>query len=164
MDLGGPVLYRQRRPGRDERPFDILKFRTMRAGGGPDRLRLTRLGRWLRRTSLDELPQLVNIIRGEMSCIGPRPLLERYLSCYSDRERRRHSIRPGLTGWAQTHGRNGVSWRERLEMDVWYVEHASWLLDARIALRTVHRLLSGEGVAEDPSSLMPDLDVERQRA
>jgi lipopolysaccharide/colanic/teichoic acid biosynthesis glycosyltransferase/glycosyltransferase involved in cell wall biosynthesis len=164
IDLGRPVFYRQRRPGLGERSFDILKFRTMREGAGPDRLRMTRLGRWLRRTSLDELPQLINIVRGQMSFIGPRPLLERYLACYTPGERRRHALRPGLTGWAQTHGRNSLSWRERLEMDVWYVDHASWLLDARIAMRTLGWLLSGEGVVEDPSSLMPDLDAERQGA
>jgi lipopolysaccharide/colanic/teichoic acid biosynthesis glycosyltransferase len=136
----------------------------MRPGDDDDALRLTRLGRWLRRTSLDELPQLLNILRGEMAFIGPRALLERYLGSYTPRERRRHCVRPGLTGWAQIRGRNMVNWKERLEMDVWYVEHACWRVDARIAFGTVQSVLSGKGVAEDPSTVMRDLDVERQGA
>jgi lipopolysaccharide/colanic/teichoic acid biosynthesis glycosyltransferase len=162
--LGRPVLYRQRRPGLAERPFDILKFRTMRNGAASDRERLTPLGRLLRRTSLDELPQLLNILRGEMSFIGPRPLLERYLPFYSAGERRRHLVRPGLTGWAQIHGRNDLTWRERLAMDAWYAGHAGFSLDARIALVSIWQVLTRQGVQDDPSSAMPDLDVERQHA
>jgi len=161
LDAGPPVLFRQRRPGLDERPFELLKFRTMRAGELPDRQRLTRLGRWLRRTSLDELPQLFNILRGEMSFIGPRPLLERYLGAYTPAERRRHLVRPGLSGWAQIHGRNDLPWTRRLEMDVWYVDHAGWKVDAEIAARTVWNILTRRGAREDPCSSMRDLDVER---
>ncbi|HYM09583.1 MAG TPA: sugar transferase, partial [Bryobacterales bacterium] len=164
LDLGRPVLYRQRRPGWRERRFDILKFRTMRSAGGQDRDRLTPLGRFLRRTSLDEFPQLFNILRGEMSFIGPRPLLERYLPYYTAGERRRHLVRPGLAGWAQLHGRNHLPWRERLALDVWYVDHASLGLDARIALGSLWMILAGQGVEEDPSSVMPDLDAERMSA
>jgi lipopolysaccharide/colanic/teichoic acid biosynthesis glycosyltransferase len=165
IGLGRPVVFRQERPGRFERPFGLLKFRTMReAPGLPDGLRLTRLGRWLRRTSLDELPQLLNILRGDMSFIGPRPLLARYLPFYTARERLRHRVRPGLTGWAQVNGRNDAGWRDRLEMDAWYVEHLSFGLDLRIALRTVGWWLTGRGFREDPGAVLPDLDQERQRA
>ncbi len=162
-DLGRPVLFRQDRPGLGEKPFALLKFRTMRSGGGlPDTVRLTRLGRWLRRTSLDELPQLWNILRGEMSFIGPRPLLARYLPFYTDRERLRHRVRPGLTGWAQIHGRNDLPWRDRLELDAWYVEHATFSLDVRIAGRTLACWFAARGFREDPGACLPDLDQERQ--
>jgi lipopolysaccharide/colanic/teichoic acid biosynthesis glycosyltransferase len=161
INLGRPILYRQLRPGLGERLFPILKFRTMLEGDGPDSERLTRFGKWLRRTSLDELPQLFNVIRGDMSFIGPRPLLERYLPYYTPRERLRHTVRPGLTGWAQVHGRNDLTWRQRLEMDVWYVEHASFLLDLRIAAVSVWNVVACRGAREDPRSLMLDLDVER---
>jgi lipopolysaccharide/colanic/teichoic acid biosynthesis glycosyltransferase len=165
VDLGRPILFRQWRPGLHERLFLMLKFRTMRPGDGlSDSARLTRLGRWLRRASLDELPQLWNVLRGEMSLVGPRPLLEHYLPFYSARERLRHRVRPGLTGWAQIHGRNLLSWRERLELDAWYVEHASPALDLRILWRTAGCWLAGRGVREDPSAWMADLDQERQRA
>ena len=160
-DLGPPVLFRQRRTGRNERPFELLKFRTMPEDRQP-RSPLSRLGRFLRRRSLDELPQLFNIARGEMSFIGPRPLLERYRDVYTEAERRRHLMRPGLTGWAQIHGRNNLPWSRRLEMDVWYVDHGSWRLDGRIALATVWKLLTAQGVEEDPSAVMLDLDAERQ--
>lgn len=159
--LGRPIFYRQLRPGLHERLFPIFKFRTMREGEAPDSERLTRFGSWLRRTSLDELPQLFNIIRGEMSFIGPRPLLERYLPYYTPRERLRHTVRPGLTGWAQIHGRNDLEWRQRLEMDVWYVEHACFLLDLRIAAISVWNVAARRGAREDPGSWMLDLDVER---
>jgi lipopolysaccharide/colanic/teichoic acid biosynthesis glycosyltransferase/glycosyltransferase involved in cell wall biosynthesis len=164
LDVGRPVLYRQRRPGLGERPFEILKFRTMIGGAAPDGERLTPLGRLLRRASLDELPQLINILRGEMSFIGPRPLLERYLAFYTAEERRRHSVRPGLTGWAQIHGRNDLPWRSRLAMDIWYVDHACWRLDVRIALRSLRMVFTRQGARADPSASMLDLDVERQGA
>jgi lipopolysaccharide/colanic/teichoic acid biosynthesis glycosyltransferase len=164
VELGRPILFRQWRPGWGERLFPMLKFRTMRAGDAPDAARLGSWGRWLRRTSLDELPQLWNVLRGEMSLVGPRPLLERYLPYYTARERLRHRVRPGLTGWAQVHGRNEVGWRERLELDVWYVEHASLGLDMRILWRTLGWWFRGRGVREDPSAWMADLDQERQGA
>jgi len=163
--MGRPVLFRQRRPGLNEVSFTCLKFRTMtdaRDACGrslPDNDRLTRLGRLLRRTSLDELPQLWNILVGDLSFIGPRPLLESYLPYYSDTERRRHSVRPGLTGWAQIHGRNCLEFNERLAMDVWYVDHASLWLDAQILLGTVWVTITGEGVAADQEVL--PLDVQR---
>ncbi len=165
LDLGRPLLYRQRRIGLAGRPFEILKFRTMRAVGEtplPDGVRLTRLGRLLRRWSLDELPQLLNILRGQMSFIGPRPLLERYLAAYTSEERRRHLVRPGLTGWAQIHGRNDLAWDRRLALDVWYVDHVSPRLDATIAVQTVWKILTRHGVQDDPSSLLPDLDQQRR--
>ncbi len=163
LDVGRPVIYRQRRIGFRGAPFEMLKFRTMRQAqaGAPDSERLTRLGRWLRRSSLDELPQLVHILRGQMSFIGPRPLVERYLPYFTEREQRRHSVRPGLTGWAQIHGRNRLGWSERLEKDVWYVDHASAALDVRIAVTTLGRLVSRRGALEDPTAWMPDLDQER---
>lgn len=165
--MGSPVLFRHVRPGRRERPFTLYKFRTMRAPaypGEPDADRLTPLGRRLRRTSLDELPELVNVLRGDMSLVGPRPLLTRYLPYYTDAERVRHSVRPGLTGWAQVHGRNAVSWDERLALDAWYVRHWSLRLDARILLRTVRLVWRGEGVVEAPATAMRDLDEERRAA
>ncbi len=167
VDLGPPILFRQRRIGLASRPFEILKFRTMRddrdAHGRllPDRPRLTPLGRLLRRASLDELPQLFNILRGDMSFIGPRPLLDRYLAFYTPEERRRHQVRPGLSGWAQIHGRNNLPWNERLALDVWYVDHASLPLDARIALATIWKTLARQGARDDPASAMLDLDQER---
>jgi lipopolysaccharide/colanic/teichoic acid biosynthesis glycosyltransferase/glycosyltransferase involved in cell wall biosynthesis len=166
LRLGAPVLFRQRRTGWREQPFEILKFRTMRDGpaGASDTARLTRLGRVLRRTSLDELPQLWNILRGEMSFIGPRPLLERYLGFYTARERRRHRVRGGLTGWAQIHGRNDVAWSERLELDAWYADHISGGLDLRIAGSTLRQMLRGAGVRDDPRAVRLDLDQERQQA
>lgn len=151
--MGRPVLFRQRRPGVNERLFEVLKLRTMRDardGDGrplPDEERLTRLGRLLRRWSVDELPQLVNVLRGEMSLVGPRPLLSDYLPLYSERQRRRHWVRPGITGWAQIHGRNLVDWDRRFELDLWYVRNRSLLLDLKILAKTALRVVSGSGVA-----------------
>ncbi|MRR34162.1 sugar transferase [bacterium] len=165
--LGSPVLFRQQRPGRHEQPFRILKFRTMtdqRDGMGlllPDSVRLTRFGRLLRRTSLDELPELYNVLRGDMSLVGPRPLLMRYLPFYSRRERLRHTVRPGITGWAQINGRNCLSWDERLEHDIWYVEHQSIRLDVCILFRTVAAVFRRKGLVTDPRSIMQNLDEER---
>ena len=164
ITMGSPVLFRQERLGRHERIFVVKKFRTMdQRPGLPDVERLTPLGRFLRRTSLDELPQLLNIVGGELSFVGPRPLLVRYGPFYTDVERRRHEVTPGLTGWAQIHGRNQVRWNERLAFDVWYVDHWSLLLDARIALRTVNYVLGSHGVELAPSETMDDFDVERAR-
>ncbi len=167
MRLGSPVFYRQQRPGLHGQPFTLLKFRTMTDARGadghllPDAERLTRLGRFLRRTSLDELPELINVLRGEMSLVGPRPLLTEYLPYYTEREHLRHSVKPGITGWAQINGRNLARWDERLAMDVWYVEHCSLRLDIQIIIRTVVSILKRENVVVDPRSLMPDLDQER---
>jgi lipopolysaccharide/colanic/teichoic acid biosynthesis glycosyltransferase len=147
--LGRPVLFRQRRIGRDEQPFTIVKFRTMRDEawpGEPDADRDTSLGRTLRAASVDELPQLWNVLRGDMSLIGPRPTLPEQVAHYSAHQRGRHAIRPGLTGWAQVNGRNSISWPERIELDLWYIEHRSWRLDARIVARTVLRLLRPDGI------------------
>jgi sugar transferase EpsL len=156
LRMGGPVLFRQWRAGRDGRPFRLVKFRTMRPGPGPDAERLTPFGRWLRRTSLDELPELWNVIRGEMSLVGPRPLLVPYVERYTPRQARRLEVRPGLTGWAQVNGRNLLSWEERLELDVWYVDHWSFGLDMRILARTIGRTLSGRGVRHPESATMPE--------
>jgi lipopolysaccharide/colanic/teichoic acid biosynthesis glycosyltransferase len=155
IDLGPPVLFRQRRPGLHGWPFTLLKFRTMRAGPGPDGERLTWLGRFLRATSLDELPELVNVLRGEMSFVGPRPLLLEYLALYDSEEARRHEVRPGITGWAQVNGRNDVPWTERLALDVWYVDHWSLALDLRILARTVLTVLGRRGIHAQGEATMP---------
>jgi sugar transferase EpsL len=154
LALGGPVIFAHRRPGRHGRPFVLYKFRTMSgargADGGllPDRERLTRLGRLLRRTSLDELPELVNVIRGDMSLVGPRPLLMEYLPRYTREQARRHDVRPGITGWAQLNGRNTLPWERRFELDVWYVEHQSLRLDVWILLLTVWKAVAQVGVSQ----------------
>jgi sugar transferase EpsL len=152
--MGAPVLFRQERPGLQGRPFALYKFRTMVAGQQPDAQRLTALGAALRRLSLDELPQLFNVLRGDMSLVGPRPLLMEYLPLYSARQARRHEVRPGITGWAQVHGRNALDWPERLEMDVWYVEHAGLGLDLRILWLTALRVVSGAGVSQPGQATM----------
>lgn len=147
LALGSPVLLRQTRPGRHGRPFTFFKFRTMTeatdAAGRllPDEMRLTPFGRRLRATSLDELPQLINVLRGDMSLVGPRPLLTEYLPLYSPEQARRHDVRPGITGWAQVNGRNAISWEEKFALDVWYVDHRSFLLDLRILVLTAWRVL-----------------------
>jgi lipopolysaccharide/colanic/teichoic acid biosynthesis glycosyltransferase len=152
--LGRPVIFKQRRPGRHGRPFVLYKFRTMSVARGadgallPDRDRLTRLGRLLRRTSLDELPELINVIRGDMSLVGPRPLLMEYLSRYTREQARRHEVRPGITGWAQLNGRNRLPWEDRFALDVWYVDHQSLRLDLRILLRTAWVALAQAGVSQ----------------
>jgi lipopolysaccharide/colanic/teichoic acid biosynthesis glycosyltransferase len=152
--LGTPVIFRQTRPGLHGRPFELLKFRTMRDARGPDgeplpdAERLTRFGRWLRRTSLDELPELVNVIKGDMSLVGPRPLLMQYLPRYTARQARRHEMPPGITGLAQVSGRNRLSWEERFELDVWYVDHWSLSLDLRILLRTAAKVVVGDGISQ----------------
>jgi len=153
--LGRPILFRQTRAGRWGADFFILKFRTMRAPsyfGEPDDARLNTAGRVLRGTSLDELPQLVNVLRGEMALVGPRPTLPEQIDYYDARQRGRLSVRPGVTGWAQIHGRNSRSWPERIELDLWYVEHRSVLLDLRIILRTAVALLRPRGVVAGPDA------------
>jgi sugar transferase EpsL len=170
--LGRPVIFAQRRPGWHGRPFVLYKFRTMSgasAGDGrllPDRERLTRLGRLLRQTSLDELPELVNVIRGDMSLVGPRPLLMEYLPRYTREQARRHDVRPGITGWAQLNGRNTLPRERRVALHVWYVEHQSFLLDTRILLLTVWHALAqigvsqpGEGTEEHFRGREPSTDV-----
>ncbi|WP_298037132.1 sugar transferase [uncultured Desulfuromonas sp.] len=166
--LGSPFLFRQVRPGLYEKPFKLLKFRTMsnaRDEDGrllPDGQRLTAFGRFLRRSSLDELPGLFNVLRGDMSLVGPRPLLTKYLPYYSGREKSRHTVRPGFTGWAQIHGRNFLPWDERLALDVWYVENWSLRLDLYILVMTFWKVLRSEGVAPDTDEVEPDLDHERE--
>lgn len=160
--LGAPVLFSQRRPGLRGRVFTLWKFRTMTdacAADGrllPDAERLTAFGRWLRGTSLDELPELLNVVRGDMSLVGPRPLLVRYLERYSPEQARRHEVRPGLTGWAQINGRNASSWAERLRLDVWYVDHRGFWLDLRILARTVALVCRREGIHAPGEATMPE--------
>jgi lipopolysaccharide/colanic/teichoic acid biosynthesis glycosyltransferase len=152
LRMGRPVLFRQQRSGKHGEEFAIVKFRTMRAErfpGEPDADRTPALGHRLRRTSLDELPQLWNVVRGDMSLIGPRPTLPEQVARYGEHERRRLAIRPGLTGWAQVNGRNAISWPERIELDIWYIEHRSLALDARIVARTLRRLVRPEGISGD---------------
>lgn len=162
VTMGRPVCFRQERPGRGGRPFRIVKFRTMRdtqPGEDPlmsDAIRLTALGGWLRRTSLDELPTLWNVLSGDMSLVGPRPLLMRYLSRYSAEQARRHEVKPGLTGWAQVNGRNAISWEEKFQYDVWYVDHQSLLLDLRILARTALKVLKREGISAEDHATMPE--------
>jgi lipopolysaccharide/colanic/teichoic acid biosynthesis glycosyltransferase len=154
----GPVLYRQRRAGQGGREFEMLKLRTMVAGSDPvgvgtvvtrDDPRVTAAGRVLRRTSLDEIPNLVNVLRGEMAIVGPRPTIPAQVAAYTPRQHHRHDVRPGITGWAQVQGRAGIPWEERIELDLWYVEHRSAALDARILLKTLWLLLTGHGLAPD---------------
>lgn len=158
--MGPPALFRQERPGLGGRPFIVLKFRTMKDANGPDGQplpdaeRLTPLGEFVRRSSLDELPQLLNVLRGDMSLVGPRPLLMEYLPLYSARQARRHEVRPGITGWAQVNGRNALGWPEKLEMDAWYVENRSFLLDLKILLLTVKRVLARSGISQQGAATM----------
>lgn len=158
--LGSPVIFCQERPGKDEKIFKLHKFRTMtdaRDEQGnllPDEVRLTRFGRILRATSLDELPELWDIFRGKMSIVGPRPLLVRYLPLYNERQHHRHDVMPGLTGWAQVNGRNAISWEEKFELDLWYVEHISFATDVKIIWLTVKKVLKKEGISSDTSATM----------
>ena len=154
LKLGHPVIFRQRRPGLGGKVFEACKFRTMteaRDAAGmllSDEVRLTPFGRWLRATSLDELPTLWNVLCGDMSLVGPRPLLVQYLPLYSPEQLRRHEVRPGVTGWAQVNGRNALNWEEKFRLDVWYVDHWSFWLDINILLLTVWKVLSREGVSQ----------------
>lgn len=161
LRLGRPVLFRQVRPGLHGRPFMMVKFRTMTDARGPDGAllsdaqRLTPFGRFLRSTSLDELPELWNVLRGEMSLVGPRPLLMEYLPLYTPEQARRHDVRPGITGWAQVNGRNAVTWDERFRLDVWYVDHRSLWLDLRILWLTLRKVLARDGISAHGDATMP---------
>lgn len=160
--LGSPVLFRQMRPGLGSRPFELVKFRTMLDAidedgrALPDAERLTPFGRRLRATSLDELPELWNVLKGEMSLVGPRPLLMRYLDRYTPEQARRHEVRPGLTGWAQVNGRNAIGWGPKFALDVWYVEHRSFGLDLRILLRTIRLVADRRGIAAEGHDTMSE--------
>lgn len=164
--LGSPILFTQTRPGLDGQPFKIFKFRTMidaKAKDGtllPDSERLTSFGKALRSTSLDELPELWNVLRGDMSLVGPRPLLMEYLPRYSEHQSRRHEVRPGLSGWAQINGRNAISWDEKFELDVWYVDNASIGLDLRIIARTLSHAVRRTGISSAGEATMPDFQPE----
>jgi sugar transferase EpsL len=162
IDFGPPVLFRQLRPGFRGRPFTLYKFRTMRGAhtgefnSANDQRRLTRFGKWLRTTSLDELPELWNVIRGDMSLVGPRPLLMRYVPLYTPEQMRRHEVRPGLTGWAQINGRNALSWDDKFQLDLWYVDHRNMLLDLRIMLLTAVAVFRRTGISSPSSATMPE--------
>lgn len=164
----GKPFFFQQRPGKNEKLFRIIKFKTMNdkkdASGNllPDAQRLTKVGSFVRKTSLDELPQLINVLKGDMSLIGPRPLLVKYLPFYKEEERIRHSIRPGITGWAQVNGRNTVKWDDRLALDVEYVKNMSFLFDLKIIYRTVCKVVKSENIVVDPESIMKNLDDERR--
>ena len=162
ITMGTPVLFTQMRPGKDGVPFQLVKFRTMRDATGsdghplPDAMRLTKFGTMLRSTSLDELPELWNVLRGEMSLVGPRPLLMQYLPLYSPEQARRHDVRPGITGWAQINGRNALSWEEKFALDVWYVENRSMALDLRILRLTFIKVLKRDDIsAEGEATIRP---------
>ncbi len=167
LSMGAPVFYSDVRPGRGGVPFTMLKFRTMRevnAGGPPsDGERITRLGRFLRRTSLDELPELWNVLVGDMSLVGPRPLLMEYLPLYSPEQARRHEVRPGITGWAQVNGRNATSWEHRFACDIWYVENRTLLLDMKILSMTLLKVIRTEGVSHFGHATMPKFRGSRSR-
>jgi len=162
MTMGDPVFFRQARPGKDAKPFTLLKFRTMNdqfdAAGmlAPDAERLTRFGKWLRATSIDELPQLWNVLMGDLSLVGPRPLLMRYLPRYSEEQARRHEVKPGITGWAQVNGRNAITWEEKFKLDVWYVDHQNVFLDLRILAMTLSQSLRREGISSSGHVTMPE--------
>lgn len=169
LGLGHPILFRQQRPGLYGKLFDFLKFRTMtnvRDGQDrllPDEIRLMPTGRLLRRLSLDELPQLLNVIKGDMSLVGPRPLLPEYLSLYNAQQARRHEVRPGITGWAQVNGRNALSWEDRFTLDVWYVDHRTLRLDLKILWLTLIRVLRREGINADGHATMPEFTGTKDR-
>jgi lipopolysaccharide/colanic/teichoic acid biosynthesis glycosyltransferase len=158
--MGSPVLFRQKRPGVNGKPFEMIKFRTMQNTSGPegsplpDSERLTSLGRFLRASSLDELPELWNVIKGDMSLVGPRPLLMEYLPLYSQDQARRHEVRPGVTGWAQINGRNAVSWDEKFELDVWYVDNRNLWLDLKIIWLTMHKVIIRDGISATGEATM----------
>ncbi len=174
VKLGTPVLFKQERPGRidldkgEEKIFCLYKFRTMTDARDeygellPDSDRLTKFGSWLRRTSMDELPELINILKGDMSMIGPRPLLVEYLPWYTETERRRHEVRPGLTGWAQVNGRNNLDWDQRLKTDVYYVDHISLGFDLKILFMTIKKVFAHEDIAEDTRIVEPNFAAQRR--
>jgi sugar transferase EpsL len=160
VSLGRPVIFSQVRPGLNSRPFNIYKFRTMSNETDesgkllPNHMRINRIGKLLRKLSIDELPQLINVLKGDLSLVGPRPLLMEYLSLYNERQARRHEVKPGITGWAQINGRNSISWEEKFELDVWYVDNQSLLLDLKIMCLTVKRVFKREGVNQSDSVSM----------
>ena len=162
VKLGAPILFRQKRPGLNKKPFTLLKFRTMTAAYDaqgnvrPDAERLTSFGCFLRTTSLDELPELFNVLRGEMSIVGPRPLLIKYLGLYTAEQARRHEIKPGITGWAQINGRNAITWEEKFKLDVWYVDHISFWLDVTIIALTVWALFKRKGINQPGEATMEE--------
>ncbi len=157
---GAGVFFLQNRPGRDGKIFKVIKFKTMtdecdsKGNLLPDEQRLTKVGKFVRSTSIDELPQLINVLKGDMALIGPRPLLPQYLPLYSKEQARRHEVRPGITGWAQVNGRNAISWTKKFELDVWYVDHCSFLLDLKIFLLTIRKVFVREGISSDTSATM----------
>ncbi len=170
IGLGSPVLFRQTRPGLNGKPFEIIKFRTMLDAADtngvplPDAQRLNTVGRFLRSTSLDELPELWNVLKGEMSLVGPRPLLMEYLPLYSKEQSRRHLMRPGLTGWAQINGRNALSWEEKFALDVWYVDNNTLFLDLKILLLTALKVLRRDGISAAGEATMPKFEGIRNEA
>ncbi|AST58541.1 sugar transferase [Thermoanaerobacterium thermosaccharolyticum] len=161
LTMGSPVLYRQTRPGLKGKPFTIYKFRTMSNKKDkygvllPDEERLTKIGKFLRSTSLDEFPELFNVLKGDMSLVGPRPLLMEYLDYYTDEQMRRHDVKPGITGWAQINGRNNLSWEEKFELDVWYVDNWSIWLDIKILFLTIIKVIKREGISAEGYATMP---------
>lgn len=169
LRLGHPVIFRQSRPGKHGIPFVLLKFRTMTNARNPDgallpdEQRLTPFGRFLRSSSLDELPELINVLRGEMSLVGPRPLLTRYLERYTPEQARRHEVQPGITGWAQVNGRNAITWEEKFKLDVWYVDHHSLGLDLRILALTLLRVLRRQDISAPGEATMPEFLGEGRR-
>lgn len=162
MWMGTPVFFTQRRPGKGEKPFEMIKFRTMtdemdeQGNLLPDDQRLTKLGKFLRSTSLDELPELINVLKGDMSLVGPRPLLMKYLPRYNDYQRQRHQVRPGITGWAQINGRNELRWQEKFKLDVWYVKNRSFWLDLKILVITLVKVFQKEGISAEGSATMSE--------
>jgi sugar transferase EpsL len=166
--LGSPVFFRQQRPGLQGRPFTLLKFRTMTEARNEegrligDKGRLTPFGRFLRRTSLDELSELINVLKGDMSLVGPRPLLMEYLERYTEEQARRHDVKPGITGWAQVNGRNALSWEEKFEFDVWYVNNVSFLLDVKILAMTVWQVVTRKGISAEGHATMPVFEGTKQ--
>jgi len=162
LNLGSPVLFSQQRPGLGGKPFRMYKFRTMTDARGasgellPDDLRLTRFGRFLRSTSLDELPELINVLKGDMSLVGPRPLLMQYLERYTPDQARRHESKPGITGWAQVNGRNAITWEEKFSLDVWYVDHQSFWLDIKIIFMTIWKIFKREGINQAGQATMEE--------
>ena len=161
---GAGALFFQERPGKDGKKFKVIKFKTMTderdAKGNmlPDEVRLTKVGRFVRSTSIDELPQLINVLKGDMSLIGPRPLLVQYLPLYSKEQMRRHEVRPGISGWAQCHGRNQISWTEKFKLDVWYVDHLSFMTDLQVIMITIKKVLFREDINSDNDATMEDFD------
>lgn len=162
IKLGSPIIFHQERPGKSEKIFHLYKFRSMTdecdENGNllPDNERLTRFGRILRSTSLDELPELLNILRGDMSIVGPRPLLVKYLPLYNEEQKHRHDVRPGLTGWAQANGRNAISWEEKFKLDVWYVQHISFWVDVKVIFMTVKKVFCRDGISSETSVTMEE--------